>query len=189
MKVSNATTAGNEAPGNTTTGYRGPSSVRNNSEKKVLHALSTTRWAFMLRPSAINVTSVRWDWSNKSGRELSRLAYQKSNPINPIKSITHQLSTWWLCHRRQNCCGLPAPLLAPPPCECVSMLLKLLQLISGHAEIENTHRCEKKRKEKHTVINSHWSWSFVLDPPEKKKPRLISNISTRTQSRSTNENH
>lgn len=73
MNVSSATTAPNDAPGITITGWNGGSIVRNNSEKNELHALNTTRCARTVRPSADNVTSVRCDWSNNSGNDVSKL--------------------------------------------------------------------------------------------------------------------
>lgn len=73
MNVSSATTAPNDAPGITMTGWNGGSIVRNNSEKNELHALNTTRCARTVRPSADNVTSVRCDWSNNSGNDVSKL--------------------------------------------------------------------------------------------------------------------
>lgn len=73
MNVSSATTAPNDAPGITITGWNGGSIVRNNSEKNELHALNTTRCARTVRPSADSVTSVRCDWSNNSGNDVSKL--------------------------------------------------------------------------------------------------------------------
>lgn len=72
--MSKATNAPNDVPGKTTTGWYGASNVRNNSEKKLLQALRTTRWARTVLPSADNVTSVKCDWSNNNGNELKRLA-------------------------------------------------------------------------------------------------------------------
>lgn len=75
MKVNSATIDPKLAPGITITGWNGGSKVRNNSEKNELHALSTTRWARTVRPSADSVTSVKCDWSNSNGNDVNRLVY------------------------------------------------------------------------------------------------------------------
>lgn len=73
MNVNSATIDPNVAPGMTITGWNGGSKVRNSSEKNELQALNTTRCARTVRPSADSVTSVRWDWSKRSGNDVKRL--------------------------------------------------------------------------------------------------------------------
>lgn len=92
MNVNRLQMDGNDVPGSMITGcWCGAASrFRKSSAKKVLHALRMILCAFIVRPSAERVTSVRYDWSKRPGNEPNRLA-------------------WWLCHRRQNCCEFGVP--------------------------------------------------------------------------------